>query len=204
MFRMPSSQPPIELSTIVSAGSTECWTAEAMNGQLKPTLSSGLYPPEGGNSRTTWVSRYTSSSASQKYGIAVRNVVAGTRLSSQVPRFQPASTPSPMPTTKLITVAVPTSTIVHRMDCLITVATGTGNSYTDRPSRRWARLSRYCQYLAKIEPLPRPSSLVSAAASPGGTVPKWAWCAMMTSTGLPGMSRGRKKFSVIATQAATR
>ena len=47
-------------------------------------------------------------SASQKYGIAVRRVVAGMIASSREPRFQPASAPRPMPSTKLITVAVPT------------------------------------------------------------------------------------------------
>src|ERR1700722_16303502 len=202
MFRTSSSQPPIELTPIVSAGRIECCTADPMNCPLNPMLSSGSYPPDEGSSDSTWVNTYTSSSASQKYGIAVRNVVAGTRLSSQVPRFQPVTTPSAMPTTKLITVAAPTSRIVHKMDCLITVDTGTGNSYTDSPSRRCARLSRYCQYLVKIEPVPSPSSFVSDAASPGGTVPKWAWCAMMISTGFPGMSRGRKKFNVSATQAA--
>ena len=173
-----------------------------MNGPLNPRVLEPVVAAGRGQQGQHLGEHVHQSSASQKYGIAVRNVVAGTRLSSQVPRFQPASTPSVMPTTKLIIVAAPTSRIVHRMDCLITVDTGTGNSYTDNPRRRCARLSRYCPYLAKIEPLPSPSSFVSDAASPGGTVPKWAWCAMMTSTGFPGMRRGRKKFSVSATQAA--
>jgi hypothetical protein len=55
-------------------------------------------------------------------------VVEGTSASSRLPRRQPTSTPSPMPTTKLITVAVPTRMTVHPIACRITVETGTGNS----------------------------------------------------------------------------
>ena len=42
MLRMPSSQPPTELSTIVSAGRIACWAAEAMNGAFQPTVMVGV------------------------------------------------------------------------------------------------------------------------------------------------------------------
>src|SRR5450759_3223316 len=51
----------------------------------------------------------------------------------------------------------------------ISVLTGVGKSVMDRPSCRWARPSTYCQYFWNMFPVPRPSSLVRTAASPGGT-----------------------------------
>ena len=90
------------------------------------------------------------------------------------------------------------------MDWPISVLTGVGNCVTDRPSRRWARPSRYCQYFSKMFPVPRPSRLVSTLASPGGAPPDCAIRPISASTGLPGMSCGRKKLMVSAAQAATR
>ena len=111
MLRMPSSQPPTELSTMVSAGRIACCTADARNGRFQPGLSSEFvsYPwPCGKTCHTLEENRYSMISASKKYGIAVSRVVAGMIASSREPRFQPASAPRPMPSTKLITVAVPT------------------------------------------------------------------------------------------------
>ncbi len=50
---------------------------------------------------------------SQKYGTAEKNVVTGSSPSVQVPRRQPSSTPSPVPSRKLMIVATPTSPSVH-------------------------------------------------------------------------------------------
>ena len=41
MLRMPSSQPPTELSTMVMAGSIACRAAELMNAPDQPMLSAG-------------------------------------------------------------------------------------------------------------------------------------------------------------------
>ena len=90
------------------------------------------------------------------------------------------------------------------MDCAIWVLTGVGNSLIDRPSRRWTSPSRYCPYFWKMFPVPRPSRLARILASPGGTVPDCDIRPISASTGLPGMSCGRKKLIVSAAQAATR
>ena len=113
---MPSSHPPTELITMVSAGRMACWIAEPMNVKFQPTLMNEfvLYPwPAGKMCHTLVANTKTRIRASQKYGIAVSSVVDGMIASSLDPRFQPASVPSAMPSTKLITVAVPTSTSVQ-------------------------------------------------------------------------------------------
>ena len=52
--------------------------------------------------------------------------MAGSRLSSQLPRRQATSTPTSVPSTKLITVATPTSASVHGSAPLITLVTVDG------------------------------------------------------------------------------
>lgn len=77
---------------------------------------------------------------SQKYGMAEMNVVTGSRLSIQEPRRQPVKTPIPVPSTKLISVVMPTSASVHGSDWAMTSLTGVGKKVKDRPrspSSRW-------------------------------------------------------------------
>ena len=136
--------------------------------------------------------------------MAVSRVVDGMIASSLVPRFHPASAPRMMPSAKLITVAVPTRASVQKMDWLISELTGVGKSLMDRPSCRWLKPSRYCQYFWKMLPVPRPSSFVRTWASPVGTVPDCCILLRMTSTGFPGMSCGSRKLMVSAAHAATR
>src|SRR5690242_2609989 len=113
MLRIPSSQPPTELTTIVAAGSSPWYSALARNGPLNPMVVSKEYPPAVGSSCHVEPNRNTSTSPSQKYGIAARKVVVGTSPSSQLPRRQPATVPSPTPSANDSSVASPTRASVQ-------------------------------------------------------------------------------------------
>ncbi len=74
------------------------------------------------------------------------------------------------------------------MELPISALTGVGKLLMESPSRRCTMPSTYCQYLAKMFPVPSPSSLVSTWSSPGGTGPAWDILVSRASTGLPGIS----------------
>ncbi len=42
MLRIPSSQPPIEVTMMLRAGRIACWTAEAMNGPFEADREAAL------------------------------------------------------------------------------------------------------------------------------------------------------------------
>ncbi len=64
--------------------------------------------------------------ATKKYGAAWKNVIAGRRLSSQLPRRQAAAMPSRVPAAKLMIVARPTRPIVQGSALRITLVTVDG------------------------------------------------------------------------------
>jgi hypothetical protein len=99
---------------------------------------------------------------------------------------------------------MPTSTRVQAIAGRTTSVTGAGNSVMESPKFMCANWFRYWPYWLIRLPEPSPSSLRSASASPGGTVPDWVCRSMISATGSPGISRGRKKLTVTATQAAAR
>jgi hypothetical protein len=68
----------------------------------------------------------TSTIAMKKYGAAWKKVIAGSRLSSTVPRRHAATIPSRVPSMKLITVARPTRPSVQGSPELITLVTVAG------------------------------------------------------------------------------
>ena len=78
--------------------------------------------------------------ARKKYGAAWKNVVAGSRVSSQLPRRQATRTPSSVPRMKLITVAVPTRPSVQGSAPRITVVTGTMPLLVEMPRLPCSRL----------------------------------------------------------------
>ncbi len=80
--------------------------------------------------------------ARKKYGAAWKNVVTGSRLSSQVPRRQAISTPSRVPSAKLISVAVPTRPSVHGRAARITLLTGSKPLLVEMPRLPRSRLDQ--------------------------------------------------------------
>ena len=124
MLRMPSIQPPSDARTIVSAGRVPWWITEEMNSHDH----SGDFPtpnalPIGNQPRFT-EKTVIASRPSQKYGMVLRNVVSGISRSSLLPRLQPMNAPPTVPTAKAITVAMPTSPMVHGSAPEITSDTG--------------------------------------------------------------------------------
>src|SRR5258707_15470113 len=94
----------------------------------------------GGNQPSLMANRSIARKARKKYGAAWKNVVAGSRLSSQLPRRQATRAPSRVPATKLSTVAVPTRPSVHGSAPRITVVTGTRPLLVDVPRLPCTRL----------------------------------------------------------------
>ena len=205
MLRMPSSQPPIEASTMVSAGSTACCTRRGQRTARSSRWSApGRSRRVGGRPGMSWVSRYSSISASQKYGMAARNVVDGTSESSQVPRRQPTTAPSPMPSSKLMTVAVPTRSSVHSAaECSRGHRHG---EVVDRQAERaeWASEVRYCPVLDE--------DVAAGQARAAGPAPRFARrdgavCCLAGQDHLDRVPRDepwQEKVEVTAIQAATR
>src|SRR5215472_3236896 len=124
---MPMAQPATEATTMVSAGSTACDSTLKINGALNPGLTSVvLYPEFVGNQPSLVANTATIKIATKKYGAAWKNVIVGSRLSSQLPRRQAAAIPSSVPSTKLMIVARPTRPIVHGSAARITLVTVAG------------------------------------------------------------------------------
>ena len=76
--------------------------------------------------------------------------MTGSRPSTQEPRRQPASTPSPVPMKKLMIVVMPTSARVHGSALLITSDTGDGNAVNDRPRSPWNSWTQYLPYALQM------------------------------------------------------
>ena len=78
--------------------------------------------------------RSTARNARKKYGAAWKNVTSGSRLSIQLPRFQPMIAPIAVPSTKLITVATPIRPSVHGMPLpMMPVLTGANPLLIEMP-----------------------------------------------------------------------
>src|SRR4051812_28998593 len=101
MLRIPRIQPLIDEMKMVSAGSRLCRIALPMNPASQLGITPGSYPPDEGKKLSIPVNSAIATRPSQKYGMDDRNVVAGSRASIAEPRYQPASTPSPVPIRKL-------------------------------------------------------------------------------------------------------
>ena len=127
-------------------------------------------------------------------------MVAGSNPSTQEPRRHPASTPSPVPSRKLITVVMPTSANVHGSASLITSDTGDGNTENDSPRSPCASCCQYLTYsLHRLAFGSMPNSTYSDCIASAFICP-WKR-ASSDFTGSPGISRGMKKLMVSAAHA---
>ncbi len=189
MLRMPNIQPPTELITIVIAGRSEWVTASVKNAQVgsgPSGKSKTSYPPNIGNHPRPTAKTAMRTSASQKYGMDCRTVVAGMRWSTQVPRFHPAHAPRTTPSRKEMTVAVPTSTSVHGRAPAISSATGVGNLVTDTPRSPRSMRPQYARYCSQRDASSPPSrSLMLRMVVSETSPPARCIFAIMMSAGSP-------------------
>src|SRR6516225_2488523 len=136
--------------------------------------------------------------AIQKYGIAeVITNVGGTMLSSLLPRRQAETMPRPVPSAKASTVAMPTRPSVHQMALPMTELTEAGYWLSEMPRlpvRVWCKYVKYCE--SRFSCVLTPNRTSSAFCAFGLSSP-WNFDSM-ASAGLPGISRGSRKFSVSA------
>nr|WP_246486986.1 hypothetical protein [Kribbella qitaiheensis] len=145
-----------------------------------------------------------SSSATQKYGRAeVTMKTGGTIPSISPPRRQPAIVPISVPRTNASTVAMPTSPSVHGNASPISVVTGTPRLLPiDTPQCPVTIAFRYSVYWSRMFLSgSKPNSASTVRNCSGETTePPLLNRSRSASSGLPGISRGMKKFSVIAAQ----
>jgi len=105
---------------------------------------------------------------------------------------------------KATIVTRPTSTRVHGSAVPTRLATLCGKNVYDTPKSKCTTLFRYCRYWSQALPVGTPSWASIAALVEGLTGPFWASLAIAASAGEPGMSRGRRKFSVTAAHRVSR
>ena len=112
--------------------------------------------------------------------------------------------PSRVPSTKLITVAVPTSPSVHGSAPRMTLETGDIPLLVDTPRLACSTLLQKCTYwLHRLWLVFVPNSASSARRL--ALVITWpCMCASTASTGFPGMTRGIRKSTVTAATAVSR
>ena len=134
VLRMPSIQPPMETSTIVSAGSTRCAPTSPMKSQVNPGSSPSVKAWRMGNQPSTTPNRYRAPIASQKYGNEPMKTRSGGRAESRTPpRRQAARMPSRLPMTAAMTSAVPPSRRVQPIWLAMTSVTGVGKREMETP-----------------------------------------------------------------------
>src|SRR6478609_2415901 len=133
MLRIPSTQPPSDATTIVSAGRVPCWTTSHANSHDHSGLAPLLYACDAGNQPSVLENTAIAMRPIQKYGTVDMKVATGTIASAALPRRHPTTAPIELPRKKLRTVAMPTSPSVHGSATAITSPTGARPLENERP-----------------------------------------------------------------------
>src|SRR5579875_3158473 len=114
LLRIVSTQPPIEVTRIVSAGRTACRSTSPMNGNDHDAESPVLLPKPTGSQLSSTENTSTDIIAIQKYGNAdVTTNSGGSTLSIAPPRRQALTAPIAVPATNARIVVTPTRPSVH-------------------------------------------------------------------------------------------